>query len=113
MKLFVRVATDYRIVSPHTTIADLRICRYTLPMPVATRNCEETIRSARFHAVPRPATGKTFIARVRVAKDKWDEFGAAADQYGIDRSKLVNEWIDWFLRRPGTRAPRRPDAAQD
>ncbi len=56
--------------------------------------------------MPRPATGETFIARVRVKLDKWQRFSAATAVQGTDRSKVLNDLIDWYLR--DRVAPERP-----
>lgn len=76
-------------------------------MDVATPS-EPIIESTTVRVVPRPATGKTFVARARVAFAKWERFGERAAEAGTDRSKLINEFIDWFLREPGARLPTRP-----
>ncbi len=58
--------------------------------------------------VPRPATGKTFVARARIPLEKWERFGDAAVADGTDRSKLINEFVDWYLRERGAKLPARP-----
>lgn len=58
--------------------------------------------------MPRPATGKTFIARARVDRRKWNRFAAATRVQGSDNSKVLNELIDWYLRERGGVLPERP-----
>jgi hypothetical protein len=58
--------------------------------------------------VPRPATGETFVARQRVPLEKWNRLGRAAASQGTDRSKVINELIDWYLRERGAKLPERP-----
>lgn len=58
--------------------------------------------------MPRPATGETFIARARVKRAKWDRLEAAAALLGTDRSKLINDFVDWVLRERGAVLPERP-----
>lgn len=77
-------------------------------MDVATPRCHTNPLVGTVPSVPRPATGKTFIARARVAFDLWEEFGTAAEAQGTDRSKVINEFIRWFLRKPGAKMPARP-----
>ena len=81
----------------------------TPPMPVATAS-GPTRRSITVRVVPRPPTGHTFIARIRVAWNKWDDFGKRAEAQGTDRSKVVNAFIDWYMHVPGAKRPQRPDA---
>ncbi|MCP2364310.1 hypothetical protein HD597_011330 [Nonomuraea thailandensis] len=45
---------------------------------------------------------------VRVATTDWTDFGASATAQGTDRTKLINEFIAWYLGRPGARLPERP-----
>jgi len=59
--------------------------------------------------VGRPATGKTFVARARIPLDTWNEFEKAASAAGTDRSKVLNEFVEWYLRRRGAHLPARPD----
>lgn len=77
-------------------------------MPVATSRCHTIARSDTVPDVPRPATGKTFIARARVQLSKWERFGEQAAEAGTDRSKLINDFIDWYLRDRGAVLPERP-----
>ncbi|WP_033438402.1 hypothetical protein [Saccharothrix sp. NRRL B-16314] len=48
---------------------------------------------------------------IRVDTDLWDRFGAAAEQSDTDRSEAVRAFIRWYLREPGAKMPRRPDAS--
>jgi hypothetical protein len=61
--------------------------------------------------MPRPATGQTFVARVRVKLTKWKRFEYAAQAQGTDRSKVLNDFIDWYLRERGAVMPERPTRA--
>lgn len=51
-----------------------------------------------------------FICKFRVPQDKWNEFGESVRTQDTDRSKLVNAFIDWYMREPGAKLPQRPDA---
>lgn len=59
----------------------------------------------------RPPTGETFIARARVKRTKWARLDAVADLLGTDRSKLINDFVDWALRERGAVLPDRPSRA--
>lgn len=41
---------------------------------------------------------------------EWWAFEAAARRQGTDRSSLLRDFIAYYLRRPGAKMPRRPDA---
>ncbi|WP_262015665.1 hypothetical protein [Micromonospora sp. Mcm103] len=47
---------------------------------------------------------------VRVDLDEWERFGVAAKSQGADRSSLIREFMRWYLRLPGAKLPKRPDA---
>lgn len=75
-------------------------------MRTALECCDTNGASTTVLRMPRPATGETFIARVRVKLEKWQRFSAAAAVQGTDRSKVLNDLIDWYLR--DRVAPERP-----
>lgn len=60
----------------------------------------------------RPPTGQTFVARARVKLSKWERLDAVAELLETDRSKLINDFIDWVLRERGAALPERPTRAQ-
>jgi predicted GIY-YIG superfamily endonuclease len=47
--------------------------------------------------------------QVRVATQRWMEFGRAAKLGGTSRGKVVAQLIDWYIREPGAELPERPD----
>jgi hypothetical protein len=47
---------------------------------------------------------------IRIDTKTWDAFGALATRMGTDRSSLIREYVDWMLREPDAKAPRRPGA---
>jgi hypothetical protein len=59
-------------------------------------------------AVARPKTGETPSRHVRVADEDWGDLEAAAGAIGSDRGKVINQFIRWYLRRPGAKLPERP-----
>jgi hypothetical protein len=62
--------------------------------------------------VGRPATGETFIARIRIPWARWSRFARAAKAIGSDRAKVVNELVAWFMREPGAKLPERPPVVE-
>lgn len=57
---------------------------------------------------PRGQGYNTPTRPIRVDLDLWEEFGAAAKLLDADRSTLLREFMEWVVRRPKARAPRRP-----
>lgn len=59
-----------------------------------------------------PNQPKTQNKTVRIDTPKWLRFGTAAEAQGTDRSKALNQFIDWYLNEPGAELPERPATAQ-
>jgi hypothetical protein len=55
-----------------------------------------------------PNAPKTPLRTFRLEDDLWRDFGAATD----DRSAAVRAFVEWYVRRPGARLPRRPDISR-
>jgi hypothetical protein len=55
-----------------------------------------------------PNQPKTTGRNVRVPDEDWIDLGQAADAMGTDRSKVINQLVRWWLRRPGAGLPERP-----
>lgn len=51
-----------------------------------------------------PNQPKTPMHTIRVDKELWSEFGAAAG----DRTGTIRAFLEWYVRRPGAKMPRRP-----
>lgn len=68
------------------------------------------MRVATLGGVPRPATGKTPIRRLRVPDRDWDDLGEQATAAGTDRTKVLIALLRWWLRRPGAELPERPES---
>ncbi|MYU24609.1 GIY-YIG nuclease family protein [Streptomyces sp. SID8352] len=49
--------------------------------------------------------------QVRIATQRWIEFGRAAKVGGTSRGKVVAQLIDWYIREPGAKLPDRPERA--
>lgn len=51
-------------------------------------------------------------AGLRVDGPEWEGFRIAAEYKRSDRSKLILQFIDWYLYRPGIAMPERPPLAE-
>ena len=60
-----------------------------------------------------PNAPKTPTTPIRIDRDVRAEFGDATKAQGTDRSKALREFVDWYLRRPGAKLPKRPDPPTD
>jgi hypothetical protein len=47
---------------------------------------------------------------VRVDDETWEQLGDAAVTAGTDRSAILRQLAQWWLRRPGAKMPERPRA---
>jgi hypothetical protein len=50
---------------------------------------------------------------IRVDEESWEEFGAASESVGTDRSALIRDFMRWFVRKPGAKLPKRPAAPSE
>ncbi len=50
---------------------------------------------------------------VRISDKDWADLEEAARAEGLDRAKVINQLIQWYLRRPGSKQPFRPPAPKD
>jgi len=57
----------------------------------------------------RPATGSDPVHSVRMPDEDWDDLEARAETIGLDRAKVINALVRYWLRRPGAKLPKRPD----
>lgn len=57
-----------------------------------------------------PNQPRTQHRSVRVKDQEWEDLEAAARDLGLDRAKVINQLIEWWLRRPGAKLPERPTA---
>lgn len=46
---------------------------------------------------------------IRMSQEKWDRLGEAADAAGSDRSTVLRQLADWYLRERGAILPERPE----
>jgi hypothetical protein len=47
---------------------------------------------------------------IRFPDDTWLPLMAAAREHGTSAGELCREFADWYLRKPGAKLPKRPDA---
>ena len=55
-----------------------------------------------------PNQPKTQHRSVRIDDPEWEEAETATKSMGTDRAKIINQFIRWYLRRPGATLPERP-----
>lgn len=53
---------------------------------------------------------KTALRRFRTTDDLWERFGEAVTQADpeADRSKVLRNFIRWYIGEPGAQLPKRP-----
>lgn len=56
-----------------------------------------------------PNQPKTPNRAIRISDEDWADLRASADASGSDRTKVINQFIRWYLRRPGAKLPERPE----
>ena len=59
-----------------------------------------------------PNQPKTPHRNVRVPDAEWDDAEQATASMGTDRAKVINQFLRWYLRRPGAKLPERPLARE-
>jgi hypothetical protein len=57
-----------------------------------------------------PNVPKTQHRSVRVSDDNWQDLGDRTSTADTNRAEVINELIEWYLRRPGAKLPPRPPA---
>lgn len=55
-----------------------------------------------------PNAPKTPLRALRIPDDEWEDLGAAVEGTLTDRTKVIREFVQWYLRRPGAKLPARP-----
>lgn len=61
---------------------------------------------------PKPDDEVAAVQNVRVPKGRWTKLAEEAERAGTNRSKVLNDFAAWYVREPGSKAVRRPDAPQ-
>ena len=56
-------------------------------------------------------TGTTPKRSLRMPDELWDDLVAKAEAEGVEIAGLTREFYAWWLRRPGAKLPRRPEAS--
>jgi hypothetical protein len=59
-----------------------------------------------------PNKPRTQHRSVRVDDPEWDDLERGAKDFGLDRAKIINQLINWWLGRPGAALPERPSPAR-
>ncbi|WP_329390222.1 GIY-YIG nuclease family protein [Streptomyces sp. NBC_01716] len=57
------------------------------------------------------SAGKSPTRPIRVDLAEWGVFGEAANAVSSDRSAALRGFMDWYLHKPGSKAPTRPSKA--
>lgn len=47
-------------------------------------------------------------ATLRIDEALWATFGEVAQAAGANRSDLLRDFVEWFVRRPNAKMPKRP-----
>ena len=58
-----------------------------------------------------PNAPKNPTRPIRVDLTEWGVFGEAANAMDSDRSAALRAFMDWYLHKPGSKAPTRPSKA--
>jgi hypothetical protein len=87
-------------------------CTYTKLHSVYVHRKEAALKSVRTaERLGRvPNKPRTQHRSVRVDDAEWDDAEQATAEMGTDRAKVINQFLRWYLRRPGARLPERPPA---
>lgn len=56
-----------------------------------------------------PNAPKTPQRALRIPDDEWNDLGHAAEAAGTDRTAILRDLLQWYLRRPGAKLPARPE----
>jgi hypothetical protein len=87
-------------------------CTYTKLHSMYVHRKEATLKSVRtagrLGRVPNKP--RTQHRSVRVDDMDWDDAEQATAKMGTDRAKVINQFLRWYLRRPGASLPERPPA---
>lgn len=76
--------------------------------PNGRTHCRTQHRVATVFRVARPPMKSR---NFRASDRSWDDAIATADAAGENLADRLREFLDWYSRQPGARAPRRPDTA--
>lgn len=50
---------------------------------------------------------------VRFSDEDWDEFGELAERMGTDRSAVLRQFAQWWMRRKDVTLPKRPPESRN
>ena len=58
-----------------------------------------------------PNQPRTQHRSVRIEDETWSDADEATKRMGTDRAKIINQFLHWYLRRPGAKLPERPGSS--
>lgn len=56
-----------------------------------------------------PNVPKSKHRMVRFSDEDWADLGVLAAAAGTDRSAVIRQLVQWWVRRPGVKLPERPE----
>lgn len=59
-----------------------------------------------------PNAPKTQHRSMRIPDDTWHPAMATARREGTSAGELCREFLDWYLRKPGAKLPKRPNRTE-
>lgn len=59
-----------------------------------------------------PNKPRTQHRSIRIADEDWADLDAIAQMFGTNRAQVINDFVRYFLRRPGAKSPKRPSPEQ-
>jgi hypothetical protein len=65
---------------------------------------------AKIRHVPNQPRATNPHRSVRVEDEDWKDGDAVTHEMGTTRGRILNEFLLWYLRRPGAKLPQRPTA---
>lgn len=59
-----------------------------------------------------PDKPKTQHRSIRVPDETWESAMTVSHEQGTSAGQLCREFLDWYLRKPGAKLPKRPEVTQ-
>ena len=53
-------------------------------------------------------SGRIQHRSIRISDEDWEDAEKATADMSTDRAKVINQFLRWYLRRPGAKLPERP-----
>ncbi len=64
------------------------------------------------YALTMPNAPKTPARQMRIPDEDWADFATAVATNDAERAEVVRQFIQWYVRRPGAKLPKRPDPTE-